>query len=66
MRTGSSSPAIYKVTDQDDLMIANHEEGRRAQGREQSVTEIMLVVSIYLFLKEKQERKPRTRKETFA
>lgn len=48
MRTGSFSPAIYKVTDQDDLMISNHKEGR-AQVKEQSVTEIMLVVSIYLF-----------------
>lgn len=57
MRT---SPAIYKVTDQDDLMISNHEEGT-AQVKEQSAPEIMLVLSIYLFLKEKQERKQGTR-----
>lgn len=66
MRTGSSFPDIYKDTDQDDLMVSTQQEGKTAQVKEQSATEIMLVLSIYLFKKEKQETKPRTRAEIFA
>ena len=67
MRTGSSFPAIYKDTDQDDLTVSTQQEGKTAhQVKEQSATEITLVLSIYLFKKEKQETKPRTRAEIFA
>lgn len=50
IRTGSSSSAIYKDNSQDDLTGSTHLEGKMAhQVKELSATEIMLVLSIYLF-----------------
>lgn len=51
MRTRSPSPAIYKDTDPDDLMIPRREEERTAsQVKEQSATEIMLASYHLIYL----------------
>lgn len=47
-------------------MISNHEQGRRAQVKEQSAPEIMLVLSIYLFLKRKTGEKIEDKRRDFC